>query len=135
MPSLNEGARNVGDAPVLGGEVVGDGKGRQGAHVSEMQRRRLLSAIMEVLGDNGYEGATVGRICKRAGVSRRTFYDLFDDREDCFLDAFELGIERLAERVAPAYASGGRTQRAQSWRERVRAANASTPSPVSPACA
>jgi AcrR family transcriptional regulator len=101
---------------------------RQGAHVVEMQRRRLLSAMVEVLDEHGYEGATVGRICKRAGVSRRTFYDLYDDREGCFLDAFELAIERFTQRVAPAYVSEGdtsgvrRTHGVQAWRERVRAA-------------
>jgi AcrR family transcriptional regulator len=92
-----------------------------------MQRRRLLSAMVEVLSEHGYEGATVGRICKRAGVSRRTFYDLYDDREGCFLDAFEHAIERLAEKVVPAYECEGSTQRARGsrrahdWRERVRA--------------
>jgi AcrR family transcriptional regulator len=113
---------------------------RQGAHVVEMQRRRLLSAMVEVLDEYGYEGAAVGRICKRAGVSRRTFYDLYDDREGCFLDAFELAIQRFAQRVAPAYVSedGNRVSRgaqagqstrrtrgthgANAWRERVRAA-------------
>jgi AcrR family transcriptional regulator len=89
---------------------------RQGAHVVEMQRRRLLSAIVELLGEVGLEGAGVGRVCKRAGVSRRTFYDLFEDREACFLAAFELALERLAAQVAPAYAGGRR------WRERVRGA-------------
>jgi AcrR family transcriptional regulator len=111
MPSLDEGAPHPG--------IPHDGrhpKGRQGAHVTEMQRRRLLSAMVEILGEHGYEGATVGRICKRAGVSRRTFYDLFDDREGCFLDAFGRAIERLTEKVEPAYASELR------WRERVRAA-------------
>jgi AcrR family transcriptional regulator len=115
-PHSGAGGRELGEPVVRGGEIAGSGRGRQGAHVSEMQRRRLLSAIVEVLDEHGLEGATVGRICKRAGVSRRTFYDLFDDREGCFLGAFELAIERLIEKVTPAYASGGR------WRVRVRAA-------------
>jgi AcrR family transcriptional regulator len=123
MPSLNEGAgRELGKPVAPGGEIVSEGTRRQGAHVVEMQRRRLLSAIVEVLGEHGYEGATVGRVCKRAGVSRRTFYDLYDDREGCFLDAFEHAIERLTALVVPAYAGEQRTRRAQSWRERVRGA-------------
>jgi AcrR family transcriptional regulator len=89
---------------------------RQGAHVAEMQRRRLLSAMVEVIGERGLEDAGVGRVCKRAGVSRRTFYDLFGDREACFLAAFELAIEQLTDKVAPAYARDGR------WSERVRSA-------------
>ncbi len=109
-------------------DTVGDATGRQGAHVSEMQRRRLLSALVEVLGEHGLEGATVGRICKRAGVSRRTFYDLFEERDACFMAAFELALERLAKKVVPAYLSEShaqratRAQRAQSWRGSVRAA-------------
>jgi AcrR family transcriptional regulator len=121
MPSLDEGARRKVGAPVADrGETVSEGKVRQGAHVVEMQRRRLLSALVEVLGEHGYEGATVGRVCKRAGVSRRTFYDLYDDREGCFLDAFELAIERLAKEVAPFYSGEGDARRAQAWRVRVR---------------
>ena len=88
---------------------------RQGAHVVEMQRRRLLFAMVEVLCEHGLEGAQVGRVCKRAGVSRRTFYDLFVDREACFLAAFEFAIAQVAERVLPAFAGQGR------WRERIRA--------------
>jgi AcrR family transcriptional regulator/DNA-binding MarR family transcriptional regulator len=114
-----------------------EAKARQGAHVIAMQRRRLLSAMVEVLDEHGYEGATVGRICKRAGVSRRTFYDLYEEREECFLDAFDVAIERLAGKVTPAYlgeahpqgprrAQGAQrardTQRAQGWRERMRVA-------------
>jgi AcrR family transcriptional regulator len=115
MASLNERAgRELGEALAPGGESSDGGKSRQGAHVTEMQRRRLLSALVEVLGEHGYEGATVGRVCKRAGVSRRTFYDLFDDRQACFLDAFELTVERFTTQVASAFASNGR------WRKRMR---------------
>jgi AcrR family transcriptional regulator len=89
---------------------------REGGHVLEMQRRRLLLAYTEVLAEHGLQGASVDRVCKRAGVSRRTFYDLFIDREACFLAAFELGLERIVSEVVPLYASAG------SWRVRVRRA-------------
>jgi AcrR family transcriptional regulator len=80
-----------------------------------MQRRRLLLAIGEVLAEQGLEYASVGRICKRAGVSRRTFYDMFDDREACLLAAFEQATEWIAESVLPAY----RGER--KWNARIRA--------------
>lgn len=89
---------------------------RQGGHVAEMQKRRLLLACGEVAAEHGLEAATVGRVCERAAVSRRTFYELFSDREACLLAAFEQAIQRLAQRVAPAYQGKGR------WRERVRSA-------------
>jgi AcrR family transcriptional regulator/DNA-binding MarR family transcriptional regulator len=88
--------------------------GREGAHVVEMQRRRLLLAFSEVLAQDGLQGAGVGRVCKRAGVSRRTFYDLFEDREACFVAVLESAIQRVSQDVLPAYEHEGR------WRERVR---------------
>jgi AcrR family transcriptional regulator/DNA-binding MarR family transcriptional regulator len=89
---------------------------REGGHVLEMQRRRILLACVEVLAVHGLQGASVDRICRGAGVSRRTFYDLFADREACFLAAFELAVEQVAAQIAPLYMCTGR------WRVRVRAA-------------
>jgi AcrR family transcriptional regulator len=89
---------------------------RDGGHVLGMQCRRLLLAMGELLAEAGIEDATVGRISKRAGVSRRTFYEVFDDREECFLAAFDQAVERLAEEVVPAYRGKGK------WSVRVRAA-------------
>ena len=51
----------------------------------------------------------------RAKVSRKTFYDLFVDREDCFLAVFERTLEQLRSRVVEAY------EQETSWREGVRA--------------
>ena len=89
---------------------------RQGGHVAEMQRRRLLLAFGEVASTSGLEAATVGRVCEQAAVSRRTFYELFSDREDCLLAAFDQAIERFARRVRPVFKAKG------PWRERVRGA-------------
>ncbi|MFZ1154577.1 MAG: TetR family transcriptional regulator [Solirubrobacteraceae bacterium] len=89
---------------------------RQGGHVAEMQCRRLLLAMGELLAEVGIEDATVGRISKRAGVSRRTFYEVFEDREECFLAALDQAIERIMGEVAPIYAREGK------WSVRVRAA-------------
>ena len=117
MPFANEGAALKSSQELGGaGEPGGDGRGRQGAHIGEMQRRRLLAAMVEVLDDHRFEGATVGRICTRAGVSRRTFYDLFEDREARFLDAFQHAVEHFAEKPVAVFAGDG------GWRERVRAA-------------
>jgi AcrR family transcriptional regulator len=87
---------------------------RQGGHVAEMQRRRLLLAFGEVASTSGLEAATVGRVCEQAAVSRRTFYELFSGREDCLLAAIEQATERFARRVRPVFDAKG------SWRERMR---------------
>jgi AcrR family transcriptional regulator len=83
--------------------------------VAEVQRVRILSAAARVVGELGYEGMSVARITAGAGISRRTFYDLYEHREDCFLDLFEEVVTR-AHRVAGEAAAGH-----EGWRERVRA--------------
>lgn len=81
-----------------------------------MQRRRLLRAAREVFGDNGVDHVSVADICGRASVSRRTFYELFTDRDDCLLATLRDAVRQLAHTVLPAYETGG------SWRQRVRGA-------------
>jgi AcrR family transcriptional regulator len=84
------------------------------AQVTEVQRTRMLAATVQVVGELGYEKMSVARVTARAGVSRRTFYDLFVDREECFLAAFSETIER-ARALACEAAAGERD-----WRSRVR---------------
>jgi AcrR family transcriptional regulator/DNA-binding MarR family transcriptional regulator len=81
---------------------VGRGAGG-GLYVSELQRSRLLEAAFAVVYEQGYRGMTVRRVAERAGVSPKTFYVLFCDREDCFLGAFDHALNVLAVAVAPAY--------------------------------
>jgi AcrR family transcriptional regulator/DNA-binding MarR family transcriptional regulator len=92
---------------------VDRGGGRGG--VAEIQRVRMIAALSEVARERGAGGVTVSHIVARSGVSRRTFYELFEDREDCFLAAFDLAVQHAARRVLPAYRVGG------TWRERIRA--------------
>ena len=78
----------------------------------------MLGAASRIVGEVGYGGMSVARITSRAGVSRRTFYEQFEDREDCFLALFEEALERaskVARDAAVAAGVGGR------WHERVRA--------------
>ncbi len=86
------------------------------AQVSDVQRARMLSAAVQVVAEQGYGGMSIARVTSRAGVSRRTFYDMFADRQDCFLAAFEDGIARAGNAAGTAYA-----QARGGWREQVRA--------------
>jgi AcrR family transcriptional regulator len=82
------------------------------------QRQRILLAAVELVAKRGYRGTTVEHIVKRAGVARVTFYDNFDNREDCLLACFEYGIEEARSRMAAAaLAAEGRD-----WPQLVRAA-------------
>jgi AcrR family transcriptional regulator len=83
--------------------------------VDEIQRARILGALGEIVAEHGAGAAIVAHIVARAGVSRRTFYELFADRGECFLAAFEHTVELAAQRVLPAFGGAGR------WRERIRA--------------
>ena len=85
------------------------------AQLADLQRARLLSAMFDVATEWGVANVTVAHVVERSGVSRRTFYELFDDREDCLLAAFEQALEFASGRVLPAYSSES------SWRERIRA--------------
>lgn len=85
-------------------------------HVTEIQRIRILSAMADVAAERGAGAASVAHIVARAGVSRRTFYDLFEDREDCFLAAFDEAVAQAATTVVPAYAGEAK------WCDRIRAA-------------
>jgi AcrR family transcriptional regulator len=94
------------------------GSGRQGAvHVSEVQRARMLSSAVQVVSEHGYGRMSVARVAGGARVSRRTFYDVFEDREDCFLAALNEALARSEGLVRDAYAGEG-----GAWREKVRAA-------------
>lgn len=91
---------------------VPDPVGRE--RVAEIQRARILAAMAEVATERGAVNATVARVVARSGVSRRTFYNLFVDREDCFLAALSDAVERIATFVVPAY------ERGESWSEKIR---------------
>ncbi|HEV3070277.1 MAG TPA: TetR family transcriptional regulator [Solirubrobacteraceae bacterium] len=108
MPSRNAGAGARSRRP-------GSESGLAATRVAEIQRQRLLAAMAAVASERGAANASVTHVVSRAGVSRRTFYELFEDREACFLAAFDQAVARAAETVLPAYE--GETR----WRERVRA--------------
>lgn len=61
------------------------------------QRGRMLEAMAEVVAEKGYAATTVADVIGRAGVSRRTFYEHFRDKEACFLAAYDTGVELLLD--------------------------------------
>ena len=63
--------------------------------VEEIQRSRLLAAAAVVIDEDGYEQTSVQRITDRARVSRRTFYELFVNREECLVALLDEAAERV----------------------------------------
>jgi AcrR family transcriptional regulator len=82
--------------------------------VSEMQRARLLGAAVASIEELGWSGASVAHITARARVSRRTFYDLFENREDCLLAVLRDTAAQVERELGTAGLGG------LVWRERVR---------------
>lgn len=93
-------------------------RGRHGLpreFVVRSQRERLLDATSRAVSELGYPGLTVAAILQRAGVSRKTFYEHFSDKEECFLAAYDIVTAGLLHGVSEAY------ERPGPWPQRIRA--------------
>jgi AcrR family transcriptional regulator/DNA-binding MarR family transcriptional regulator len=73
--------------------------------VQDEQRTRILQAIAEAACDRGIAGGSVttAETVAYAGISEETFFELFADRDECLLAAFEFALARVRKRVMVAY--------------------------------
>ena len=83
--------------------------------MEETQRTEILEATAALVAERGVAALTLGETIARAGVSRRVFNEFFADRDAALLGAFDLGVERAAQRIVPAYCAQLR------WRDAIRA--------------
>jgi AcrR family transcriptional regulator len=74
------------------------------AVVRETQRARMLEAMVQAVAEKGYARVAVADVIERAGVSRQTFYEQFANKEECFLAAYDAGVDRLLARIDEALA-------------------------------
>jgi AcrR family transcriptional regulator len=81
------------------------------------QRGRMIEAMAETVAAKGYAATTVADVVARAGVSRKTFYEHFADREECFLAAYDAAVDALLGAVAERVAAG--EPAGDDWRARV----------------
>ncbi len=58
------------------------------------QRARIHGAMVEAVARGGYEGTSVKQVIGLAGVSRRSFYEQFSNKQECFLVTFDLVARR-----------------------------------------
>ncbi len=66
------------------------------------QRGRLLDSMAQAVAEHGYGATTVAHVVALAGVSRKTFYEHFSDKEDCFLALYDTGIAYVIGRLVEA---------------------------------
>jgi AcrR family transcriptional regulator len=81
--------------------------------IVENQRARLVSGMIETVAEVGYGKATIATVIAAAKVSRKTFYESFANREDCYRAAYEATFKFLRERVTAGSS-------AQGWPDSVR---------------
>lgn len=83
--------------------------------IAEHQRARIISALVKETSERGFRAVTVADIVKRAAIARKTFYENFSSKEDCFLAAQEHAMLTALSRVVEAAGTH------KSWPQRVRA--------------
>jgi AcrR family transcriptional regulator len=71
------------------------------------QRGRLLAAMADTVAEKGYAHASVADVIEHAGVSRKTFYEHFANKEQCFLAAYDAGVDRLFGAIRAAIDAAG----------------------------
>lgn len=92
------------DRPAALTDIV-DGPLPSGRHsltrdtVLASQRGRLLDAMAEAVAEHGYGATTIAHVVSGAGVSRKTFYEHFSDKQDCFLAMYDTGIAFVLGRI------------------------------------
>lgn len=83
--------------------------------VTHNQRERLIAGIAEAIAEHGYSGTTIAHITRAAAVSRRTFYEHFSSKDECFVAAYDAVMKELRERVSAAF------EEAEEWPQAIRA--------------
>ena len=75
--------------------------------VARSQRGRMLVAMAAAVAEKGYAGVAVADVISRARVSRRSFYEHFANKEECFLAAYDASVDLLLGAIDAAVAGAG----------------------------
>src|SRR5215475_6477803 len=95
-----EPVRELGRRP---DQLPGGRHGLLPSFVAANQRERILSAVAQATAELGYAEMSVEAIITRAGVSRRTLYEHFKNKEDAFLAAYDAAVHQQVKYVRLAY--------------------------------
>lgn len=87
------------------------------AYLVRSRKERLLEAMLRVAAAKGYEATTVSDVIEVAGVSRRTFDEMFTSKEACFLEAYDAVFDVLVAHVTSAFEAAAEDP----WPERISA--------------
>ena len=84
--------------------------------VARHQRARIYGAMIESVAHRGYQSTTVAHVIALAGVSRRAFYEQFNNKEECFLSTYDIVVARSRKHVLDAWGAE------RGWANRLHAA-------------
>ena len=113
---MYQGVHNVEASPDIPRRLPRGTHGLDPSLVAASQRSRLLEAAGQAVAEKGYAAATIDDIVRRAGVSKKTFYEHFEDKLGCFLAAYEAASDELYAHVTAAQDAAG-----ADWHDRTRA--------------
>jgi AcrR family transcriptional regulator len=113
---MYQGVHNVEASPDIPRRLPRGTHGLDPSLVAASQRSRLLEAAGQAVAEKGYAAATIDDIVRGAGVSKKTFYEHFEDKLGCFLAAYEAASDELYEHVTAAQDAAG-----AGWHDRARA--------------
>jgi AcrR family transcriptional regulator len=65
-------------------------------------RRRLLDGLAESIAERGYRATTVADVVRGAKTSKRTFYDEFASKEECFVELLAANNDDLIAGITAA---------------------------------
>jgi len=89
--------------------------------VAADQKSRLLRAMIDSVGEKGYRATTIADLVGRAGVSRKTFYEHFANKQECLLATFDMIAEDGRQRARDAYRQAGGEGREEAVEAAIRA--------------
>jgi len=106
---------------LLAGAEEAGAMGEGALHASTLKlvispkRERILEGMLHSVGSNGYDATSVRTVLDSTGLYRQAFYDLFPDKDACYLEAFDFGLARLEAPVLAAAAAE------KTWQGKLRA--------------
>ena len=111
---MAEGGRQAAGTVAPGERLPPGRHGLPRVFVAENQRERLLNGVVEAVAEHGYNATTIAHVTAAARISRRTFYEYFEGKEDCFLAAYEMIEAHVLDSMLAAPGAG------EPWPDRVR---------------
>jgi AcrR family transcriptional regulator len=81
----------------------------------ESKRQRILTGMLEAVGEGGYDRTSVRTVLDRSGLYRQAFYDNFSSKQDCYLQAYDVALARVEAGMV------GAASQQPTWRGQLRA--------------